>query len=90
MSRFTEYDDGTRVYPKKGNPPIPPPGYQAAPGDPFKLLPIMPDCNQRETGSVRMNCGKIVQFQVCKLGYTVTVLECQKCIASGRQPAQNG
>lgn len=88
MSRYQEYDDGTRVYPVRGRPPVPPPNYIAAPGEPFKLIPILPECQHRFVGEFKMPCGKIVPIKSCRKGFKVSMVECTNCITSGRQAAQ--
>jgi hypothetical protein len=85
MARFTEYDDGSRVYPKRGNPPAITPGYEQAPGDPYKLVPIMPECLNRVCGQFTLPCGKIIPIITCKQGFQPSFKECKHCIESDRR-----
>lgn len=84
---FREQDDGSRVFPTRGDPPLEVPGFQRDPGNQYRLIPIMPPCQFRKEGWFAPECcpDKKVTFYQCEKGYKVNGLECQNCIRSGRR-----
>lgn len=79
-------DDGTLVYPKKGDPPTVPLGYFPEPGNPYTLFPELPECSFRGKGINRTACCGESWFYTCLHGWRVSPDECKKCISSGRRP----
>lgn len=89
LSNPRVFDDGTLAFPDRGTPPPIREGYYRDPGNPYVLKPVMPDCPLRAEGWLQRSCGscpKIV-FMICEKGHPITGLECQGCVASGRQAA---
>jgi hypothetical protein len=84
---FRELDDGSRVYPIRGDPPPDIPGYSRDPGNQYRLIPFMPECSFRKQGIFVPDCcpDKAIVFYRCDKGFKVTGLECQNCIKTGRR-----
>ena len=80
MTQFRRLDNGYLIAPKRGTPPVPPDGYEAAYGDPFVFLPSMPECADREKRVIKRSCCDPIQRLFCKLEQQfVTRLHCQGC-----------
>lgn len=54
--------------PRRGKPPLPPPGYEAVPGDKFAFRVILPVCVNRELVQPdRKCCGGASNYLKCKV-----------------------
>jgi hypothetical protein len=84
MIRYREYDDGTRVFPPRGNPPAEMPGYIRDEGNPFVFYPILPECELRVQQYVLTQCcGKQHAYWACKADGLAGYRKCSQCTESG-------
>ncbi len=73
--------DETLMFPRKGKPPTPPPGYETYPGDPYVLIPILPPCVFRLSIWVPRSCcpeGK-TERKWCDKGHDLSLETCTNC-----------
>lgn len=89
MIRYREMDDGSRLYPVRGEAPPVTDGFYRDPGNPYILKPIYPECQFRNEAKLIPACcpDKPLLYYVCQKGFKVTQKECLACIASGRRDA---
>jgi hypothetical protein len=78
-TRFIQAADGSIVYPNRGLPPLTPKGYRPAPGDPFRFLPNLPSCVNREIIKKILPCGKVSENERCNKGLQMGIIECTCC-----------
>lgn len=82
MSWGRELDDGTLVFPQRGDPPAEKLGYQRDPGNPYNLIPLWVPCKFRSTGFAPCDCpgnNGFRKFLACKHGIKVSAKVCQDC-----------
>jgi hypothetical protein len=73
-------NNGDIVYPSRGQLPLPLPGYIIDPCNPWRLLPIWPDCNNRGTVIVESSCCGKTTFPMCGItNRIVTIHNCKRC-----------
>lgn len=80
--------DGTITFPKRGLPPPLEEGYERDPGDPWRLLPLLPECPLRTRAEIELpcvKCQKKVTVIECQVKPEVTYYDCEECIRSGIQ-----
>lgn len=87
MPEYRLADDGSRRYPKRGEPPIPTDGYYPDPGDPYILRPPMAPCKFRVRQEVTRQCcpNQPIIYFACQHGMAVSYDKCNQCIKSGKR-----
>ena len=80
MTRIRQVDTGVLIAPRRGEAPDPPEGYEAAPGDPYVFLKILPDCTDREIKTVNKACCGPTERVYChdQDGYVMRS-DCHEC-----------
>lgn len=84
-------DDGSLMYPKRGNPPPVIEGYLRDPSDPYTLRPQYPECVYREDHEYKVPCNlsptgfRLEVLKICTRGFRVSYTECTECVRSGRR-----
>lgn len=53
---YRQLSNGTRIFPRRGKPPLPEEGYEVDRGDPYIHLPKMPKCKYRVTKQPDSDC----------------------------------
>jgi hypothetical protein len=72
-------EDGTIIFPHRGQPPRPIIGYVQDSGDPFVFKPILPTCKYR-VDKWRKMCGGMARFLDCsKFKIQITAKDCLAC-----------
>jgi hypothetical protein len=86
MTRYREYDDGTRVFPVRGKPPPEMPGFERDSGNPFVMHPILPQCPIRISQQIITECcGRVHSYWACQAGGLATYKHCKRCTESGQR-----
>lgn len=87
MSLPREQDDGTLVYPVRGEPPPNRQGYVRDEGNQYILRPILPPCQYRVGQYLIPPCcpEQKMFYWACQKGLKVTKATCEECIKSGRR-----
>jgi len=67
MARYITHLDGSIEFPRKGYPPDIIPGYDQDPKNPYKFIPIIPECKFREIREHMLVCGKKRPYFHCLL-----------------------
>lgn len=80
-------DLGRLLYPTRGKPPaVPSPDYTRDPGNPFIMLPILPECKFRVEMEIGCgDCKRTYMSHVCEKEFPIGLSECKNCIESGRR-----
>lgn len=82
---------GILVYPNRGPPPPLEKGYKRRPGDPYTLVPDVPDCPLRVSTIQLVVCNRTVSgwrevvVTTCKSGKRADPESCLDCAACGEQ-----
>lgn len=80
---FRQLPNGTRIFPKRGKPPQPGPGYEAERGDPFVHVPKLLPCVHRGRKDPKSDCCGQSPRIFCKVvGRTVVRSICVRCKAN--------
>lgn len=75
---YVKLVDGTIIYVRGKPGPIP--GYEVDPENEKRFLPIIPECDYRDSKSVKLACGKLKGHYCCTLKQCeVTRLFCSQC-----------
>lgn len=73
-------EDGSLVYPRRGEPPTLPDGFERDPGDPYVIRPVYEDCKHRCIVKFIMPCGLLGGRNWCTLkGIEATMGVCNFC-----------
>lgn len=73
-------EDGSILYPRRGNPPKAPEGFESDPGDPFILRPVFEPCDNRKIQRVILPCGNVGGRHMCVLkGVDISPGYCDDC-----------
>jgi len=77
---------GTSIFaPRRGTPPKAPEGYITDKKDPYLYHKIEDYCKYREQYSIKVCCNRYrVLFECVKLGYDVTLIDCENCKAASK------
>lgn len=87
MSEPRVQDDGTLVFPVRGEPPPERPGYTRDPHNAYVLRPNLIECQFRVGQYLILPCcpDQKIFYWACQKGYKVTPKECEDCVKSGRR-----
>lgn len=79
--KYTRMDDGSIVFPKRGDPPLEVPNYTRDPKDPYKFTPSFIPCMHRIALTKILPCGKLSYggWQCAYKGAIVSVTICKEC-----------
>ena len=86
--RFRVQHDGSVIFPRRGRAPKAPRGYVADPGDTFRFLPVLAECEYREKKLKKSSCcgDKMLDFCTDKDEF-VLYSDCQACKGTSEIPA---
>ena len=71
--------NGNIAYPKRGNPPEVPIGYKIKDGDPYTMVPVLPDCKFRDEMVIKTACCSSNRIHCSLFKREVTMLICKDC-----------
>lgn len=77
---FRLQSDGSLIAPARGASPAPPHGYILAPGEKYRYIPILVECDYREQQLKKSSCCGDKTLDYCTVNKTYTTyLMCQQC-----------